>query len=124
VGDQRTVLVIEDDPALGRFLVDSLADEGYAVRHAKDGLDALDMLADWCPDLILLDLSLPRMDGREFLRAKHDLPAPAAAIPAIVVSGTREGTVGLGVTAVLHKPFEIEALFDAVAAAIDQGPRG
>src|SRR5215216_6047033 len=64
---QRRVLVVEDEPMLRRTLADTLTDEGFAVRQAADGREALELLESWRPHVILLDLLMPIMDGRAFL---------------------------------------------------------
>src|SRR5580700_8193322 len=69
------VLIVEDDHALGTFLRTGLQQEGHRVELAEDGEDALKQAAADHPDLVLLDLSLPKRDGTEVLaemRARHD----------------------------------------------------
>ncbi|MGW7334347.1 response regulator, partial [Streptomyces sp. NPDC054840] len=61
-GEAR-ILVVDDEPAVREALRRSLAFEGYAVQTAVDGLDALDRAASYSPDLIVLDIQMPRMDG-------------------------------------------------------------
>ncbi|MFD9167515.1 response regulator, partial [Streptomyces sp. NPDC059558] len=61
-GEAR-ILVVDDEPAVREALRRSLAFEGYAVQTAVDGIDALDRAASYAPDLIVLDIQMPRMDG-------------------------------------------------------------
>src|SRR2546421_481449 len=71
------VLVIEDDAEITDVLRRSLRHEGYEVRTAGDGVQALDTAAEFIPDLVVLDLGLPRLDGLEVckqLRADSDVP--------------------------------------------------
>ena len=102
------VLVVDDEPGIRNLVVDILGDEGYETRSAEDGVCAIEVLRTWTPDVILLDLSMPRMDGWEFLEARRALGlAPDA--PVIVVSASRH--IDERVTArhtVLPKPFEVE----------------
>jgi CheY-like chemotaxis protein len=63
------VLIVEDNPALRKIYITLLTKEGYQVDFAGDGQEALDKAAALPPDLILLDLRMPRLDGIEFLRA-------------------------------------------------------
>ena len=65
----RTLLIIEDDPALLRGLKDNFETQGYQVRTAKDGQRGLETLLKEPPDLLLLDLMLPRVNGYESLPA-------------------------------------------------------
>ncbi|MGG5257430.1 response regulator transcription factor [Phycicoccus avicenniae] len=71
------VLVIEDDPAIRSSLVRSLTDRGHAVSSARTGMDGLRLAVDDAPDLVLLDLGLPDVDGHSvltMLRAVRDVP--------------------------------------------------
>src|SRR3981081_587670 len=71
------VLVVEDDDAIAQVLQRSLRMEGYDVRIAGDGVSALDLAHAFLPDLVILDLGLPRLDGIEVaktLRKNDDVP--------------------------------------------------
>ncbi len=71
------VLVVEDDAEIADVLRRSLAQEGYEVQTSADGVEALDVAAGFVPDLVVLDLGLPRLDGVEVcrrLRAEGDVP--------------------------------------------------
>ncbi len=112
----RGVLVVDDDPSIQGFLAEALADEGYAVRTAADGRRALDVLGTWRPDLILLDLMMPEMDGWTF-RAEQRGRDDVAAIPVIVLSATRDleaKTEALAPARVFSKPFDLDALLGAI----------
>ena len=63
------VLVVEDDADIADVLRRSLRNEGYEVRTSADGIDALDVAAGFVPDLVVLDLGLPRLDGVEVCRS-------------------------------------------------------
>src|ERR1044071_7107415 len=71
------VLIVEDDADIADVLRRSLRNEGYEVRTSADGIEALDVAAGFVPDLVVLDLGLPRLDGVEVcrqLRADGDVP--------------------------------------------------
>jgi two-component system, OmpR family, response regulator len=73
----RTVLVVDDDPHIRQLLVFALGKAGLATREAEDGEAALAAVAEHAPDLVVLDINMPRMDGLEVcrrLRATSDLP--------------------------------------------------
>lgn len=80
-----SVLIVDDDPAMRDLLRHTLTGHGYAIRQAVDGCDALDAVREDAPSLILLDLTMPRMNGFEFLRALRAEPAWQP-IPVIIVT--------------------------------------
>jgi two-component system chemotaxis response regulator CheY len=115
-----SVLVVDDDPDILEALAEILEAEGFEVWRAKNGREALDRLNPRLPDLILLDLMMPVMDGWEFsqkLREKED----ARKLPIIVLSADRN--VGpkareIGAIGHLAKPFELTDLLQMVRGAL------
>src|SRR5947209_10474745 len=83
----RRILVVEDDEGVRRTLEDVLSDSGYSVAFATDGAQAIERMAQFQPDLIVLDLHMPGMDGWEFLEVKAGAQ-PLASVPVIVLSAT------------------------------------
>lgn len=119
-GDQQRILVVDDEPAVREALRRSLAFEGYGAQTAVDGLDALDKAASYAPDLIILDIQMPRMDG---LTAARRLRAAGSTTPVLML--TARDTVGDRVTGLdagaddyLVKPFELDELFARVRALL------
>lgn len=119
-GDPHRILVVDDEPAVREALRRSLAFEGYAPQTAVDGLDALDKAASYGPDLIILDIQMPRMDG---LTAARRLRAAGSTTPILML--TARDTVGDRVTGLdagaddyLVKPFELDELFARVRALL------
>jgi CheY-like chemotaxis protein len=112
------VLVVEDEDAVGQIVVDTLADEGYEVRRARNGREGLELLDDWRPDVILLDLMMPVMDGWAFRAEQCRRGGPAAAVPVVVISGTRDArarAADLGAVAAITKPFDLDEVVATVA---------
>ena len=112
----RTILIVEDDPELRALFAQILADQGYAVRTAGDGLAALEQIAAERPTLILLDMMMPVMDGHAFRRAQMADPRWRG-IPVIVVSATSEfleADATLGAKAIIGKPFDFDELLTLV----------
>jgi Response regulator receiver domain/Histidine kinase-, DNA gyrase B-, and HSP90-like ATPase len=68
------VLVVDDDVEIRSVMWALLTDEGYHVRTAVNGRDALAILSSWCPDVILLDMMMPTMDGPTFLTIQQSNP--------------------------------------------------
>ncbi len=106
------ILVVEDDEHLLFALVEALTDAGYEVRPAADGHLAIQRLATFTPDVILLDLMMPFMDGFEVLGW---LRRNRAAVPVVVASDADDYDAGvLGAAAKLSKPFTVEQLLEAI----------
>jgi DNA-binding response OmpR family regulator len=105
-----TVLVVDDDPASRALLELALSSEGYAVVQAPDGKAALDTARRHRPDVILLDLAMPIMDGFSF-RAAQLRDSAIAGIPVICVSGRPdavEATRTLKLAGCVGKPFVLD----------------
>jgi CheY-like chemotaxis protein len=112
-----SVLIVDDDHDIRETLEEILSYEGYAVATARNGADALDKARALHPELILLDLFMPVMDGTEFRRRQREDP-DIGAIPVIVVSaaaGLEERVRALGVAEHLEKPLQIDGLLAVVA---------
>jgi CheY-like chemotaxis protein len=115
----RTVLVIEDDPAIGNMLSTLLGVEGYHPVLTVDGLEGLQQAHALQPALITLDLSLPTLDGMSVLE-RLDVPGMPR-IPVIIVSAyTDRLSIAhrARVSAIVTKPFEIETLLSCISAAL------
>ena len=109
-----SVLVVDDSLTVRKITTRLLAREGYAVASARDGVDALQWLADQTADAILLDIEMPRMDGFEFARTIRNDPR-LSSIPIIMITSRtadkhRARAAELGIEAYLGKPFQEEEL--------------
>jgi two-component system, OmpR family, response regulator MprA len=114
------ILVIEDESLITTLVVLTLTDEGYEVRSAGDGLAALDLVQAWTPCLILLDILMPVMDGRAFLRKLWQLE-DLSTTPVVLMSGAGGpllSDVTIRVADVIHKPFSLELLLGMVARLV------
>jgi CheY-like chemotaxis protein len=105
-----TILVVDDHEEIRGALAEILEEEGHEVLQAVDGLDALEVVAATPPDVILLDIAMPGMDGLETLRRLKDMPE-SAMLPVIMVTaqGDRQNmvkAVQLGVRDYVTKPWE------------------
>ncbi len=110
------VLIVDDDPGLRRYVRASLESEGYAVREAGSAEEGLAALEEESPDLILLDVMMPKIDGWEMLRLVQERHG-VGAIPVIMFSGrVEEGAdeaVSRGAKAFVGKPFDAEQLVES-----------
>jgi CheY-like chemotaxis protein len=111
------VLIVDDDADIRSFVVDALEFSGYTVDTAEDGRVGLDQVRRAKPQLVLLDMMMPVMDGWAFLReCRQDMVC--SSVPVVVVTAAasvQDGSAdSLGVTAVLKKPFGLDDLVDVV----------
>ncbi|MBD0742026.1 response regulator transcription factor [Streptomyces sp. CBMA152] len=118
--DTQRILIVDDEPAVREALQRSLAFEGYGTEVAVDGLDALAKAEAYQPDLIVLDIQMPRMDG---LTAARRLRGSGSTTPVLML--TARDTVGDRVTGLdagaddyLVKPFELDELFARIRALL------
>ncbi len=116
------MLVVDDERDIREAVSEVLKDEGYEVVDARDGAEALDQLRARHPDLVLLDLMMPGMNGWEFCAARNREPG-LSAIPVIVISALGRVS-GLDAQAFLQKPFELDALVSAVRRYAGGHPGG
>ncbi|RYD47246.1 MAG: response regulator transcription factor, partial [Verrucomicrobiaceae bacterium] len=123
MSESRRVLVIEDDADLRRLLTLHLSDLGMQVRHAADGLTGLDLAMTTSPELIILDLKLPGMDGLEVCRRVRQTREYIPILMLTSRSSETDRVVGLEVGAddYLTKPFSVQELLARVKAMFRRG---
>ena len=123
MSEPRRILVVDDEPQITRVLRTSLSSQGYDIRVANDGEAALEILKHWNPDLVITDLSMPRMDGLELcrrLRAKSQMP-----ILVLSVRGeerTKVQALDAGADDYVTKPFGMNELLARVRASFRRAP--
>lgn len=111
------VLIVEDDPWIQWMMADDLADRGHEIVTARDGVEALERIGEARPDVIVLDLMLPRLDGWE-LTCKYQMVTRGEVIPIVVVSAAPSSDLldaSRGIRRYLPKPFDVEELARTVA---------
>ncbi len=115
---KETILYIEDDPASRQLVERALKHAGYNVLVAERGLDGIDIARRECPDMILTDINLPDISGREITTAlRRDVRFSKVPIVALTAQGYGENqalTMAAGVTGYLAKPVDIEMLVERV----------
>lgn len=116
--NERRILIVEDDPAISKFLSLALTDEGYRVLTAENGWTGLTSLASFQPDLILLDMRLPMINGKDFIAVHRGLPQPAPIIGISAVRDARGLAESLGVADFLEKPFALDDLMSRIKALL------
>lgn len=113
--DQATVLLAEDDPDVGDLVRHVLTAEGYRVELARDGAEALERFEACCPDLVILDVMMPRLTGFEVLTRLRELEEAGRTVPVLILSArTSQDDIvkgfELGVSDYVTKPFMIGEL--------------
>lgn len=116
---QTVILVIEDDPALRGFLSDLLEGEGYRAHCVESGTEGLQVLEALTPDLVLLDLVLPDLDG--YAVCQQIRANVQRHIPIVMLSANRDPldvleALHVGVDEYVRKPFEVEDLLAQIRA--------
>ena len=116
----ETILVVEDDPSILLGLRKNLEFEGYRVLVARDGEEGLEMAFDARPDLILLDIMLPHVDGFEICKAvrKHEPTLPILIISAKDQEAYKITGLELGADDYIAKPFSVKELIARVKSAL------
>jgi DNA-binding response OmpR family regulator len=117
------VLVVEDDAEITDVLRRSLRHEGYEVRTAGDGLEALDTALEFVPDLVVLDLGLPQLDGIEVCRKlRADGDVPILILTARTETDDRVTGLDSGADDYLVKPFERQEFLARIRALLRRRP--
>lgn len=119
IGEPR-VLVVEDDQSLRDVITEALQEDGYVVDAARNGQAGLELAQHSPPDLVIVDLMMPQMDGEQFCSAVRQIEC-LASVPIIVVSAARTADdvgVRLGASAALRKPFDLFELTRHVNALL------
>jgi CheY-like chemotaxis protein len=118
----KSILVVDDDPSVRLVFRLILESGGYAVSEARDGIAALILIKDRLPDLVITDMVMPRLDGRELIeRLRAD--GRSARIPVLAVTGNADMKEQMsGADWMLDKPVDRAILLAAVRSLLDRKP--
>lgn len=115
----QKILIVEDNPLHMKLMEMTLRDKNYTLVKATDGEEALDMAVRERPDLILMDIRLPKMNGFEVTRKLRKNPAfshtPIIALTAHAMAGDRESVIKSGYDTYLSKPVDTRQLTAVIA---------
>jgi len=112
--EDATILVVDDDPSIRDVVASLLQMEGYDVLTASNGLEALRVIERQMPDLVVLDMRMPVMDGWTFVEKLHQRGLD---VPLLVLTATQDAHLWaeqVGAEDFLEKPFEITSLLESV----------
>jgi DNA-binding response OmpR family regulator len=123
LSSERLILIVEDDAPLRMLWRAALRLEGFDTVEAGNGMEALRVIEQRTPDLVVLDLGLPIIDG---LSIQQELAAQAISreIPVVIVTGSTDDLAHLNVPCVLRKPFPIDDLLRSIHRCMQSGAPG
>jgi two-component system KDP operon response regulator KdpE len=117
MGERSRILVVDDETQITRVLKTTLQSQGYEVKTAADGENALNLAMDWLPDLIVTDLSMPRMSGIELTRAVRERsPVPILVLSVREEEKSKVEALDAGADDYVTKPFSVNELLARVRA--------
>ena len=120
----KKILVMDDDPTIADLLTEALADEGYETFMTTQSLRFYDSVREHQPDLILLDIMMPYLDGRDELKLMAmgvERKIPVIIVTAYLGAVNEEQTFrDAGVVEIVYKPFDLDKLVDLVKTTIGE----
>jgi CheY-like chemotaxis protein len=120
------ILIVEDDPKSRKLLRDVLGATGYKTSEAENAEDGIRITQESLPDLILMDIRLPGMNGIDALRVLRKDPKtsaiPVIAVTASVMESQKEEAMGAGFDAIESKPVNIQSLLRIIRTFIERNP--
>jgi len=112
------VLIVDDEQPLARILSFAFENEGYRVDVATDGIDCMNKVSTFAPDLVVMDIMMPKLDGIETIKLLRQNQLHEgmgiAAISAKATASTRDDALAAGADLFLRKPFQIATLLEQV----------
>ncbi len=123
-------MVIDDNADIRNLISLILTSESYEVLVVESGIELLEKIAHFSPDLLLLDIMMPHMSGFEVLESVRSLPdAHLSSIPIVMITAKSldvdvDRALMLGANSYIVKPFRADALKEKVSAQLSQGARG
>jgi DNA-binding response OmpR family regulator len=119
-----TIVIIDDEFNLADVLAAALTDVGFRVHTASNGVQGLEIVSEYVPDLVILDFMMPLLDGSSVLRAMRS-DDRLASIPVLMMSSLPESAIQdrcPGYFAFLRKPFDLDTVLSAIGRATPPTP--
>jgi len=113
------ILVVDDEPEILKFVGDALKEEGYDVQTAVDGRQAIDIASRDRPDLVVLDIRLPRLDGHGVARELRRLYGNVPILVMTADGRAQEKARTVGAFDFLPKPFDLDHLFNVIRGCLN-----
>ena len=124
----KLILIVDDSEDIRVLLSDFLQDEGYNVICAEDGSTTLMQAQDHHPDLILMDISLPGINGWQTVQYLRNIPefcsTPIIAVTAHATKEEAEHSLTVGCNAHVSKPFDLEEILKQIVSLLQEDPAG
>lgn len=118
MNNEKTILIVEDNPTNLILFQDLLEAKGYKVRTAKTGFEAFDILEEEIPDLILMDIHLPGLDGLSIVKAIRSTPSLAhikvVGLSALVMESDIRAAMEAGLNGYITKPVSLLSFFQEI----------
>lgn len=125
---RERILIVEDNPQNMRLIKMTLGAKDYTLLEATDGAQALDVAVRGQPDLIIMDIQLPKVSGLEVTRRLRGIPSfshvPIIAITAYAMKGDKEKAIDAGCDAYLSKPISTRELPQVIAQMLSKRQKG
>jgi two-component system response regulator MprA len=123
VNEPHRVMIIDDDRGVREILTLAFEGEGYEVRSAADGAEGLEMLARHAADVVIVDMRMPEVDGRQFCERYARMPTGGGPVILMTAMSGRAGTADMpGVVETIAKPFDLDEVLDVVASLVSVSP--
>ncbi|MFA6391725.1 MAG: response regulator [Patescibacteria group bacterium] len=120
----KKILVIDDDSAIQQVIKSSLVPEGYDVRTADNGQAGLDLVKEFQPDVIMLDIMMPVMGGFDFLKQNKESTIPVIVLSSLGQDGNEEKVKALGVKYFLQKDnIHIDDIKKLISNILNSAPK-
>ena len=124
IANDKLVLIVDDDDKLTKMLQFLFVTKGFVVKSAKNGIDALEKLKENIPDVIILDIMMPKMDGFEFIKKiKTDTlmkEVPVVVLTAVRFNESKTQLLSLSAYDLFEKPFKSSELVNREFEAIEE----
>jgi CheY-like chemotaxis protein len=125
--DEKKILLVEDNPVNRRLAGFLLRSQGYQVRETTNAPEALEIIRSDPPDLIVMDIQLPGMDGLEATKKLKEQPAtaniPVVAVTSYAMKGDRENALAAGCVGYITKPIDKTTFLEQVAVCLENKGR-